>query len=1075
MKRIIHLLVAAVLATDSSAVLNANDILKSTGVTGGLVVHVGCGDGALTVELCAGEGYLVQGLDTAAANVAKTRAQIDAKGLYGRVTVRRFDGITLPYIDNTVNLVLAEDLGGVALAEVMRVLKPGGIACLKQGDGWTQNVKPTPKDIDEWTHYMYDATNNAVSADKAIGPPRRHQWIGDPKWSRSHEHMSSMNAMVSAGGRLFYIIDEGSRASITLPAKWTLVARDAYNGVILWKRVLPSWYTHLWPLKSGPVQLPRRLVAIGDRVYLPLGLGEPLSALDAATGKILQTFPETKNLEEVIISNGKIYVLTGTASIEQQQYRHRTPDVWEAGDEAKLKYAWKDRARGIVAIDRNSGALLWKHNYPVVQLTPAVDENLFYFYDGKQVVALNKDTGLERWRSEEVGTNTYELGTAYAPTLVAYMDVVLYSGGLRKMTAFSKKSGETLWAEEHAESGHHSPEDLLCIDGLVWSGAIARIRQQGGTFVGRNPNTGAVESEFPLDHDVHWFHHRCHRSKAADGYILSGGTGTEFVDVRNKEWTIHHWARGACLYGVMPANGMLYVPPSPCACYMESKIHGMNALASAPVDPQAKPAISPKKRLEKGPAYGRSLRVSQGGQDWPMYRHDPTRSGAITVKIPQRIEPAWTTKLGGKLTPPIAAGGQVFTASVDTHAVYALDQKTGKENWRHSTSGRIDSPPAFWKGRIYFGSADGSVYCLDADDGRLVWRFQAAPDTRQLVVRQQLESVWPVHGSVLIENDTLYCLAGRSIFLDGGIHFYQINPKTGELLLERVWDDRVPDTGENMQNLIQGLAMPVALTDLLSSDGEHLYLRSQQVDKDGTRNLEKVTLKEDLSKRSHLFATAGFLDDSWFHRTMWIYGHESGNGWGGWSKPGLVAPIGRILSVSGDRVFGFGRRPAFFSQSSIMEYQLYSASPQFDEEHFRSTRKVTKESGYLIDNWQNNNRLPAESLTLLKYNWREEDLPLLGRALVLAGDTLIVAGPPDIVDEIDAWGRFEEKGFQSRFQAQEAALKGERGGRMWAVSAENGERQAEYRLESPPVFDGMAVAAGQLFMTTMDGRVHCWK
>ena len=40
-----------------------------------------------------------------------------------------------------------------------------------------------------------------------------------------------------------------------------LIARDAFNGTVLWKQPIPSWHNHLWPLKSGPTQLARRLVA----------------------------------------------------------------------------------------------------------------------------------------------------------------------------------------------------------------------------------------------------------------------------------------------------------------------------------------------------------------------------------------------------------------------------------------------------------------------------------------------------------------------------------------------------------------------------------------------------------------------------------------------------------------------------------------------------------------------------------------------------------------------------------------------------------------------------------------------
>jgi hypothetical protein len=71
-------------------------------------------------------------------------------------------------------------------------------------------IKPVPEEIDDWPHYLYGPDNNAVSRDKAVGPPQRIQWICGPAYARSHEINSSMAAMVSGGGRIFYIWDEGS-------------------------------------------------------------------------------------------------------------------------------------------------------------------------------------------------------------------------------------------------------------------------------------------------------------------------------------------------------------------------------------------------------------------------------------------------------------------------------------------------------------------------------------------------------------------------------------------------------------------------------------------------------------------------------------------------------------------------------------------------------------------------------------------------------------------------------------------------------------------------------------------------
>ena len=55
-------------------------------------------------------------------------------------------------------------------------------------------------------------------------------------------------------------------------------------------------------------------------------------------------------------------------------------------------------------------------------------------------------------------------------------------------------------------------------------------------------------------------------------------------DLLTGEWTPNPWVRGACLYGMMPANGLTYAPPHPCACYIESKLNGFNALAVARAD-----------------------------------------------------------------------------------------------------------------------------------------------------------------------------------------------------------------------------------------------------------------------------------------------------------------------------------------------------------------------------------------------------------------------------------------------------------------------------------------------------------
>jgi len=167
----------------------AAEILDATGVKGGLVVHVGCGDGKLTAALRANDSYLVHGLDADAENVDAAREHIRSLGLYGNVSVDRLRGSRLPYDDNLVNLVVIRDAGsGIRDEEILRVLAPGGVCFFlnrQSGIGNRKLVKPWPAGLDQWTHWDHGPDRNPVSEDVFVGPPRRMQWMDGPAWAKS--------------------------------------------------------------------------------------------------------------------------------------------------------------------------------------------------------------------------------------------------------------------------------------------------------------------------------------------------------------------------------------------------------------------------------------------------------------------------------------------------------------------------------------------------------------------------------------------------------------------------------------------------------------------------------------------------------------------------------------------------------------------------------------------------------------------------------------------------------------------------------------------------------------------------
>ena len=212
-----------------------------------------------------------------------------------------------------------------------------------------------------------------------------------------------------------------------------------------------------------------------------------------------------------------------------------------------------------------------------------------------------------------------------------------------------------------------------------------------------------------------------------------------------------------------------------------------------------------------------------------------SRSGRTLAPVPTDLGKAWSTSVGGKLSAVVVADDRLFVASVDRHTLHALDANTGKKLWMHQAGGRIDSPPTVTRGLLLFGSADGRVTCLRASDGALAWRFRAAPSDRRHMAFEQVESLWPVHGNILVLGDEAQFVSGRSMFLDGGLRHFRLEVATGKLIAEKILDDKNPATNASLQDNIKTLQMPVALPDILSSDGKYVYMRSQVFDLEGRR------------------------------------------------------------------------------------------------------------------------------------------------------------------------------------------------------------------------------------------------
>ncbi len=1037
----------------------AEDILKASGVQGGLVVHIGCGDGKLTAALHANDSFLVHGLDVDEVNVVKARKSIKTLGLCGKVTADPWDGKALPYIDNLANLVVLSDAGsGLSEQEILRILVPNGIALIsKKGNehiistinrsglhpsgalsysdrqpsttdlNYMKLTKPWPNEIDEWTHWLHGPGNNAVSNDTRVGIARHLQWIADPLWGRHHNLVPSMSIMVSANGRIYYIIDEAPISVRGPTDNWALVCRDAFNGMLLWKIPIKNWGWKRWSAVEfdgvmrfkRPDQLFRRLVAVGDTVFVTLGFNEPVVALDGASGKVIREYEDTENTAAILFKNNTLYLARNVLADKP--------------------------GKDILAIDAETGEKLWERKgyrgitsrgdelkaFMDAYLT--VGDNTVFFLNDNDILALDMKSGKELWRTPRPEMKKdvfghYQFNFMNFCALVYHENKVFLGQfnpeptNLNKwqqkdmaLWALDAGTGKKLWEHQGMSLAHFTPPDLFVNNGMVWT-----MRKDVVSLVGLDVETGKVNKEYPVKDMLVGHHHRCYRNKATRNLYLAGEEGIEYISFETGELDVHHWIRGACAYGILPANGLIYLPTHACGCHSNAKLHGFLALATNPH--QAPAPETP--RLQKGPAYGSEAATINHEQSssWPIYKHDNGRSNCATTNIPREMGQKWIASIGEGLTAPVIAGQRVYLASQDSNRVYCLDAGTGKVVWQFTTDGPIDSPPTFYKGILVFGSRAGSVYALKADDGRLVWRFRAAPGSVRIVAFGRLESVWPVIGSTLVMDDKVYCVAGRSMNLNGGMYAYELDLVTGKVLHELHLE---------ADQEVKGECKDAVLPDILVNDGANVYMR-------GLRLQFGDTLQKPAKNRGFSGLRpndGGLLDGTWFNSNFWKYRTASAQMlvFDEATVYGIMAQKKLVPKSYGQDIFTLG------SGYSIFAVDLNAKSAERKEPVQGKSTGRKKGKTAAAKKWQSTSSVRAQ-------------------AMILAGRYLCLAGAPDVVSRDDSWAAFDDH----------------EGGMLEVYSKSHGKKTSAYKLASTPIYDGMAAANGKLFISLENGSIVCY-
>ncbi|MHC4642029.1 MAG: class I SAM-dependent methyltransferase, partial [Planctomycetota bacterium] len=419
----------------------AHQLITKAGTSRGLCSLLECQGGKLELEIVRGSQFFLYVQDPREAAVAAAQKALDIDGLYGRrVLVERKRLDSLPFADNTVDVVLVplgvkssaqgagvgHKLKDLSIKQILRVLRPGGRAIIGTVRGaekqltrkrlsqwmvkssidksmyklvkdsfgtWVEITKPKPKGMDSWSHWEHGPDNNPVSTDTVIKAPYRTQWLGGPLYT------AMPGITTAAGGRIFTAL--GHIAHHKREEQWlnTLLARNGYNGTLLWSRKLPDGYlVH----RSA-------FIATEDCFYMIENDG--CLKLDPESGREVDriSIPEIEGeWKYIALQDGVLYVLAGTVEDSSETTIVRSKrSHWSWGELSpgyyKPKVPWGFGAT-LAAYDTVRKKVLWRHTEDKQIDSRALvigDGKIFFYCPGGHTGCIDALSGKVKWRNND--------------------------------------------------------------------------------------------------------------------------------------------------------------------------------------------------------------------------------------------------------------------------------------------------------------------------------------------------------------------------------------------------------------------------------------------------------------------------------------------------------------------------------------------------------------------------------------------------------------------------------------------------------------------------------------------------
>ncbi|MCH2373023.1 MAG: PQQ-binding-like beta-propeller repeat protein [Planctomycetes bacterium] len=790
------------------------ELLGDVPIYKGVISILGGDDGVLMLELGRLGGYLVHVWEPLAERAAELAELADQAGLYGRdVIVERGSISRLPYAENTVDLVLALDVGSGGLealspAEILRSLRPRGralIGALTRGNSasplsasvlrawvaksfagsdtsireselgiWAVITKPPLEGVDDWSHWEHGPDNNPVSNDQVIKAPYMTQWLGKP-------YYIAMPAITTAAaGRIFLAMGHIAHHEREEPWLNTLMARNGYNGTVLWTRKLPDGYlVH----RSA-------FIATASAVYMIDMAGAGCLLLDPENGDELGRIDlrgVRGQWKWIAHQGGKLYALIGDKKDPPQTtiVRSKLPH-WSWGELSKGYYDHRvpwGFGHTLVAIDLSTKKIVWRHRSgkPIDSRAMVMGGGKVFIYSpDERLLALDSATGEEVWANddpelrrliEQPGRGLTSTPGFRTMTFSLYSpDALVFQAQTRmNVVAVSPHNGRKLWSRKKTTN---NPNPLWVGDNL-----LVGIGERGETLAVEAASGDTLAT-------LNFAKQACARLTATSDSLFCRGwpEGLTRFDRYTRKVSYNGAVRPSCNDGVIAANGLLYTGPWLCDCNLT--LMGRVVMCSAgdfKFDRLATEAENLEVAVDA--ASIQPLEVTEA--DWSTYRGNNSRGASSPVALPESMYRLWESTPDASFQPTTlaTAAGWLFYAGGDGK-VRAREIASSDLKWTFLTGGPILQPPSVDDGRVFVGSGDGYIYALEATTGRLLWRFRAAPVERRIPVYGRMSSTWPVNSGVLAQDGVVYAAAGVIDY--DGTYVYALDAKSGKIKWQNV-------------------------------------------------------------------------------------------------------------------------------------------------------------------------------------------------------------------------------------------------------------------------------------------------